>query len=70
LDKIINKIMKYFTIAGIIAHIAVILYLIFSFALGDFNFINWLIKDIAMYVGFTSLSSIFFVGIGSLFASS
>jgi hypothetical protein len=33
--------MKYFTIVGIITHIAVILYLIFSFALGDFNFINW-----------------------------
>jgi hypothetical protein len=33
--------MKYFTITGIITHIAVILYLIFSFALGDFNFINW-----------------------------
>ena len=33
--------MKYFTIAGIIAHIAVILYLIFSFVIGDINFINW-----------------------------
>jgi len=33
--------MKYFTIIGIIAHIAVILYLIFSFVIGDFNFINW-----------------------------
>jgi len=62
--------MKYFTIAGIIAHIAVILYLIFSFVIGDINFINWLIKDRAMYAGFTSLFSIFFVGIGSLFASS
>ena len=56
--------MKYFTIVGIIAHIAVILYLIFSFVLGDFNFINWLIEDRGMYVGFTSLFSIFFVGIG------
>ena len=62
--------MKYFTIVGIIAHIAVILYLIFSFVLGDFNFINWLIKDRAMYVGFTSVFSFFFFGIGSLFASS
>ena len=33
--------MKYFTIVGIIAHIAVILYLIFSFVIGDINFINW-----------------------------
>jgi hypothetical protein len=33
--------MKYFTIVGIITHIAVILYLTFSFVLGDFNFINW-----------------------------
>ena len=62
--------MKYFTIVGIITHIAVILYLIFSFVLGDFNFINWLIKDREMYVGFTSLFSIIFVGVGSLFASS
>jgi formate hydrogenlyase subunit 3/multisubunit Na+/H+ antiporter MnhD subunit len=33
--------MKYFTIVGIITHIAVILYLIFSFVIGDINFINW-----------------------------
>jgi len=33
--------MKYFTITGIIAHIAVILYLIFSFVMGNINFINW-----------------------------
>jgi hypothetical protein len=62
--------MKYFTIVGIIAHIAVILYLFFSFILGDINFTNWLIKDRAMYVVGTCLLSIFFVGIGSLFASS
>jgi hypothetical protein len=62
--------MKYFTIVGIIAHIAVILYLIFSFVLGDFNFINWLIKEREAYVALTSLFSIFFVGIGSLFSSS
>jgi hypothetical protein len=62
--------MKYFTIVGIIAHIAVILYLIFSFILGDFNFINWLIKEREVYVALTSFFSIFFVGIGSLFASS
>jgi hypothetical protein len=62
--------MKYFTITGIITHIAVILYLIFSFVLGDFNFINWLIKEREAYVGLTSLFSIFFVGIGSLFESS
>jgi hypothetical protein len=62
--------MKYFTIVGITTHIAVILYLFFSFILGDINFINWLIEDRAMYVCFTSLFSIFFVGVGSLFASS
>ena len=33
--------MKYFAITGIITHIAVILYLIFSFVIGDTNFINW-----------------------------
>jgi len=33
--------MKYFTVIGVIAHIAVILYLIFSFVIGDINFINW-----------------------------
>jgi hypothetical protein len=62
--------MKYFTIAGIIAHIAVILYLIFSFVLGDLNFINWLIKERVVYVVLTSAFSFSFVGIGSLFASS
>jgi hypothetical protein len=42
--------MKYFTIVGIIAHIAVILYLIFSFVLGDFNFINWQQDDRLGYI--------------------
>jgi len=62
--------MKYFTITGIITHIAVILYLLFSFIIGDFNFINWLIKERVAYVGLTSAFSFFFVGIGFLFASS
>jgi hypothetical protein len=42
--------MKYFTITGIITHIAVILYLIFSFVLGDFNFINWQQDDRLGYI--------------------
>jgi hypothetical protein len=44
--------MKYFTIVGIIAHIAIILYLFFSFILGDFNFINWGQKCRVVYILF------------------
>jgi hypothetical protein len=50
--------MKYFTITGIITHIAVILYLIFSFVLGDFNFINWEQDHRQIYVGFLGISSV------------
>jgi hypothetical protein len=44
--------MKYFTIVGIIAHFAVILYLQYSFVLGDFNFINWGRYYRKFYIGF------------------
>ncbi len=44
--------MKYFTITGIITHIAVILYLHYSFVLGDFNFINWGRYYRQFYIGF------------------
>jgi hypothetical protein len=50
--------MKYFTIVGIIVHIAIILYLIFSFVLGDFNFINWEQDHRQIYVGFLGISSV------------
>jgi hypothetical protein len=50
--------MKYFTITGIITHIAVILYLIFSFILGDFNFINWEQDHREFYIGFLGVFSV------------
>jgi hypothetical protein len=62
--------MKYFTIVGIVAHIAVIIYLTLSFILGDINFINWAMKDRVVYISLTSAFSFCFIGIGSLFASS
>jgi hypothetical protein len=50
--------MKYFTIVGIIAHIAVILYLFFSFMVGDINFINWEQDHRKIYIGFLSVFSV------------
>ena len=50
--------MKYFTIAGIIAHIAVILYLLISFLAGDINFINWLQDYRESYIGFLGFFSV------------
>jgi len=50
--------MKYFTIVGIIAHIAVILYLLFSFIIGDFNFINWEQDYREFYIGFLGFFSV------------
>ncbi len=50
--------MKYFTITGIITHIAVILYLLFSFIIGDFNFINWEQDHRQIYVGFLGVFSV------------
>ena len=57
--------MKYFTIVGIIAHIAVILYLFFSFVLGDINFINWEQDQRTAYILVSILFSIIFVIIPS-----
>jgi hypothetical protein len=50
--------MKYFTITGIITHIAVILYLFLSFMVGDINFINWEQDYREFYIGFLGLSSV------------
>jgi len=50
--------MKYFTITGIITHIAVILYLFLSFMVGDINFINWEQNHREFYIGFLGLSSV------------
>jgi len=50
--------MKYFTIVGIIAHIAVILYLHYSFVLGDFNFSNWGRYYRQFYIGFLVVFSV------------
>jgi hypothetical protein len=57
--------MKYFTIVGIITHIAVILYLFFSFIVGDINFINWEQDQRATYILGSILFSIIFVIIPS-----
>ena len=57
--------MKYFTIVGIITHIAVILYLFFSFVLGDINFINWEQDQRTAYILASILFSIIFVIIPS-----
>jgi hypothetical protein len=50
--------MKYFTITGIITHIAVIFYLLFSFIIGDFNFINWEQDYREFYIGFLGFFSV------------
>jgi hypothetical protein len=50
--------MKYFTIVGIIAHFAIILYLLISFLTGDINFINWEQNYRESYIGFLGFLSV------------